>query len=72
MRAVRKLTGAFVMAGFVAAALAVSVTPAAAEAGGPHSGEWKACTWIKQTRDNMDPANPGRLVLDLLFSSYCM
>jgi hypothetical protein len=71
MRAVRKLTGAFVMAALVAAALVANPAPAYADRGGPHSGEWKACTWILQAAMNMEEGSNGRYVLMSLYNAYC-
>ena len=72
MRAARKLSGAFVMAGLVAAALVLNVAPASAQSKAPHNGEWKACVYILGALVNMEEGSTGRLVLEGLYNKYCM
>ena len=68
MRAVRKLTGALVMAGMVAGVLAVSATPAAAEPTGNIRGVTMFCSAIRTAASTLQSA--GVTASEILWALY--
>ena len=71
MRAVRKLTGALVMAGMVAGVLAVSVAPAAAEPMGSYKGQTMFCSAIRTAASSV-PSATAEAILWALYEAKCM
>ena len=71
MRAVRKLTGALVMAGMVAGVLAVSVTPAAAETMGTYNGQTMFCSAIRTAASSV-PSATAEAILWALYNARCL
>jgi hypothetical protein len=70
MRTVKNLTGALVMAGMVAGALVVSVTPAAAQPADGSKGFIMFCSAI-QTAASSAKSSVAASILQSLFDSVC-
>ena len=70
MRIVKKLTGAFVMAGMVAGVLAISATPAAAEPVGSLRGITMFCSAIKTAALSV-PSVTAAEILQALYDAKC-
>jgi hypothetical protein len=66
MRAARKLSGAFIMAGLVAAGLVISVQPAAAEPMGSYKGQTMFCSAIRTAASSV----PSATASDILWALY--
>jgi hypothetical protein len=70
MRTIKKLTGAVMMAGMVAGALAVSATPASAEPMGNYKGFIMMCSAIRTAASSV-PSATASSILWALYEAKC-